>query len=102
MVRRCERRLAQQVAAEKLGLVPVTEADAIAPGFRLADGGDGQSRIEVRGIVQALSGAQVHAARIPAALAQPDRMQREAPAVVQLDGEFLRRADMKTRHGRLR
>ncbi len=102
MVRGRERRLAQQVPAEKLGLVPVAEADAIAPGFRLADGGDGQSRIEVRGIVQALAGAQVHAARIAAALAQPDRMQRETLAVIQFDGEFLRRADVKSRHGRLR
>jgi len=99
VVGRRERRLLEQLPARELGLVPVAESDAIAPGLRLADGRHGEGRVEVRGIVQPLAGAQVHAARITAALAQPDRMQRKPAAVVQLDGQLARSADMEARHG---
>ena len=90
MIRRRERRLLQQVPAENIGFVPVAETDAITPGFRLADGSDGQCQVKIRGIVQSLAGAQVHAARVAAALAQPDRVQRKALPVIELDGEFAR------------
>jgi hypothetical protein len=101
VVRGRKQRLLQQVPAEELGLVPVAEPDAITAGFRLADAGDGERRIEIRRIVQSLAGAKVHAARIPAALAQPDRMQREPAPVIELDRQFARRADMQARHGAL-
>jgi len=81
--------------------MPVADAGAKAPGFKFAGGGDGQCRIEVRGIVQALAGAQVHAEWIAAAFAQPQRMQRKALPVIEFNGEFLRSTDMKSRHGRL-
>ena len=91
-----QRSLRKNVRGAETRLVTVAELDAEYARGRLRDGEQPQIQIEVGRVLKALLRLEIDAGRIPAALAQPQRMQYALAAVGLHQAQLRRRDEFQT------